>query len=155
MSSRLYDEDFYSWTQEQAQLLRQAATLRRNAPPGVDWELLAEEIEDLGRDKLEELFSRYVVLLKHLLKWRCQPLHRSGSWESSIKEQRYRVERLIRKNPGVKPKRAEEYAEAYDLAREGASRETGLRPETFPTDNPFTLAQAESPDFWPEAESEA
>ena len=44
----LYEEDFYAWTQRQAELLR------RLAPVGneLDMEHIAEEIEDLGRSDL-------------------------------------------------------------------------------------------------------
>lgn len=41
----LYDEDFWSWTQEQA-----GALLRRDLD-AIDWENLIEEIETLGRSE--------------------------------------------------------------------------------------------------------
>ena len=44
-----YDEDFYAWTQNQAQALRRAGAERNNAP--VDWENVAEEIESMGRSQ--------------------------------------------------------------------------------------------------------
>jgi hypothetical protein len=149
--SNLYEQDFYSWTQEQAALLRRAAELRLNAPPGLDWEHVAGEIEQLGKDKLDELYSRYVVLLAHLLKWRHQPGHRGGSRRGSIDEQRSRIARLIRKNPGVRPQRRQEFEEAYEEARTRAIHETGMLAHTFPASCPFTLEQAGDREFWPEA----
>lgn len=152
--STLYDEDFYSWTKAQAALLRQAAKLRLNAPEGADWLNLAEEIEDLGKSRVDELYSRYVILLLHLLKWRNQPEARSSSWLGSIDEQRLRLARLVRNNPGLKPLRDREFEEAYAEAQRAASRETGL-PPAFPTSAPFTRDDAERAGYLPDAWSAA
>jgi hypothetical protein len=43
----LYDEDFVAWAQEQAAALRAAARAGSNLR--LDWQNLAEEIEDLGK----------------------------------------------------------------------------------------------------------
>jgi len=43
----LYDDDFYAWTQEQAELLR-----RGGGASALDIEHIAEEIEDLGKSEL-------------------------------------------------------------------------------------------------------
>ena len=42
----LYDRDFFAWTQDQAAALRRAQRDRIDAP--VDWEHLADELEQLG-----------------------------------------------------------------------------------------------------------
>lgn len=149
--SNLYEQDFYSWTQEQAALLRRAAELRPNDPSGLDWEHLAEEIWGLALSVENELYHRYVVLLVHLLKWRYQAGLQGGSWRGTINEQRRRIARLLRKNPGMKPKRQAEFADAYEEARERAADESGLPLATFPASCPFTLEQAEDREFWPEA----
>jgi ribosomal protein L29 len=149
--STLYEEDFYSWTQAQAAVLRRAAELRLNAPGDADWEHLAEEIEDMGISLERELYSRYRVLLLHLLKWRYQPAMRSSGWEGSIRVQRHEIARLLRKNPGLKPKRPGELEDAYEAARLAAAPETGLAGDIFPTMCPFTLEEVEHADFWPEA----
>src|SRR4051812_29421674 len=57
-----YDEDFYTWTQEQA------AALRRARPNSVDWENLAEEIEDMGNATLSEIEGLVTQIIAHLLK---------------------------------------------------------------------------------------
>ena len=44
----LYDDDFYAWTQEQAALLRRLPAVSNR----LDAELIAEEIEDLGRSEV-------------------------------------------------------------------------------------------------------
>jgi Domain of unknown function DUF29 len=150
----LYERDFFHWTQEQTALLRRAAALRLNAPPGLDWEHIAEEIEQLGKDKLDELNARYVVLVAHLLKWRYQPTRRCGSWRGSINEQRFRIARVLRRNPSIRAQREPEFADAYAEARQRALDETGLPAGLIPGACPFTLADTEDPAFWPLAEDE-
>jgi hypothetical protein len=145
----LHDTDFYGWTQEQAAILRRAAGARLNAPVGLDWEQLAEEVEELGSAKVDELHSRYLVLLCHLLKWRLQPRGRGGSWRGTIGEQRRRLARLLGKNPSLRPKRQAEFADAYADAREAAADESGLALAVFPETCPFTIEQAEDPGYWP------
>ena len=151
--SRLYDEDFYSWTIEQAAALRAAGNARLNTPRVIDWEAVAEEIESMGRSEASELESRYFRLLAHLLKWQHQPDQRSGSWRGTIVEQRTRLARLLQENPGLKPQRAARFSNAYEDARELAAAETGLPIETFPEASPFTIEQATAKDFWPEPEA--
>jgi len=68
MASKLYEQDYYAWTKEQA------AKLRAGRVTEIDLEDLAEEIESMGRSEWYELVNRLAVLLAHLLKWRCQSL---------------------------------------------------------------------------------
>ncbi|HEX6014104.1 MAG TPA: DUF29 domain-containing protein [Geminicoccaceae bacterium] len=150
--STLYQEDFYSWSRAQAAGLRRLAELRLNDLPELDWRELAEEIEDLGRSLERELHSRYVVLLLHLLKWQFQPGYRCGSWQSSITNQRRAIARLLRKNPGLKAKIADEFADAYEPARLRAMSETGFALATFPKRCPFARELVEDEAFWPGGE---
>lgn len=145
-----YDEDVYSWSQEQAAALRQAAASRVNLPTPIDFLNVAEEIESLGISQLRELISRYTVLLAHLLKWRHQADQRSPSWRRTIRTQRTELARLLRLNPGLKAKRAAELAGAFPAAREDAADETGLPLATFPTQCPFTPDEVEDQAFWPD-----
>lgn len=151
----LYEQDFYSWTQEQAAALRRAAALRPNNVPGVDWENVAEEIATLGATQLRELVSRYKVLLLHLLKWRYQPSRRTPGWRRTIRDQRDELEELFRLNPSLAASRADELDRAYKKARRGAAEETGLSVKTFPLVCPFTLEEIEDPDYLPEPEEPA
>ena len=73
----LYDRDFHRWCLEQARALRALSAMRANLAVPLDLEHLAEEIESLGKSQERELFSRYVVILVHLLKWRFQPERRT------------------------------------------------------------------------------
>jgi hypothetical protein len=148
--SRLYEQDFYSWTIEQAEALRAAGNARLNTPRTIDWEAVAEEIESIGRSQASELGSRYYRLLTHLLKWQYQPDQQSGSWRGTIVEQRTRIVRLLKENPGLKPQRAARFADAYEDARKLAAAETGLPIETFPETSPFSLDEAMTEDFYPD-----
>lgn len=144
-----YEDDVYSWSREQAAALRRAAASRINLPEPVDFVNIAEEIESLGISQLNELYSRYRVLLMHLLKWQFQPEKRSPSWRKTIRTQRDLIARLLRQSPGLKSKRHAECTDAYAGAREDAADETGLPPERFPADCPYVPDEIESASFWP------
>jgi hypothetical protein len=148
--AELYDTDLYTWTQRQAAALRRVARERVDTTEPVDWEHVAEEIEDMGKAQARELYSRYLVLLAHLLKWRHQPEQRSGGWRGTIVEQRIQLAKLLRGSPGLKPKRSAEFREAYADARSIAAAETGLPLATFPPHPPYTLDEAMDPAFWPD-----
>jgi len=141
--SELYDQDFYAWTQQQA------AKLRAGDLATLDRERLAEEIEDMGSAKISQIENRLGVLLAHLLKWQRYPEGRCSSWAGTIMEQRERIHRLVRKNPSVKPLLPEAFADAYRDARLIAFTDTGLAPENWPAESPFTLEQALDDGFWP------
>ena len=74
----LHEQDFYAWTQEQA------AKLRASQPAGLDWERLAEEIEDMGSSKITQIENRLGQLLAHLLKWTRYPEGRCNSWAGTV-----------------------------------------------------------------------
>ena len=138
-----YDLDFHAWAVEQAD------AVRRRSANEIDWDNLAEELDSLGRSQKSELHSRYLVLLTHLLKWMCQPGFRSRSWRSTIAEQRRAIAKHLRENPSLQAEESEEFGDAYIAARAEAEAQTGLSPETFPEQPPFSSAQAMSADFWP------
>lgn len=96
-TTTLYDQDFYAWTQQQAELLRSGTWER------LDIDNLVEEIESLGRQQRQELENRLGVLLGHLLKWRFQPDMRSRSRTATIREQRQQIQDLLDDNPSLKP----------------------------------------------------
>src|SRR5436305_1520801 len=121
-----YERDFYSWSLEQARLVREG---RWSA---VDRDNVAEEIESLGREQFNKLESAIRVLLVHMLKWDHQPAQRSRSWTLSIKEQRAELDDVLNDNPGLKPRIAEAIERAYRKAKLQAARETGLDEERFP-----------------------
>ncbi|WP_026793746.1 MULTISPECIES: DUF29 domain-containing protein [Planktothrix] len=142
MNSTTHETDFYAWTNEQVQLLK---TGQLNQ---IDWQNIAEEIEDMGRSEKRQLESRLEVLIMHLLKWQFQPNLRSRSWQLTIKEQRLRLEKILQKNPSLQPNLTEAIEDVYPLATLSAERETGL--SLFPETCPYTLIEILSPEFLPE-----
>jgi len=142
MLKSLYNSDFYAWTQQQAELLRNQYLSE------LDFIHLAEELEDMGRSEKRELASRLEVLLMHLLKWQFQPSLRSRSWQLTLKEQRLRLEQHLAENPSLKAFLPEYLTRAYQLAVIGAEKETGL--STFPSDCPYKLEQIFDSTFLPE-----
>ena len=65
----------------------------------------------MGEEQYDKLESALRVLMLHLLKWDHQPDMRSRSWTLSIREQRRRVLRQLRKNPGLKSRLDEALAD--------------------------------------------
>lgn len=138
-----YDDDFYTWSLEQARLVRDGQWA------GVDRENVAEEIESLGREQFNKLESAFRVLLIHILKWDHQPERRSRSWALSIKEQRLQLEDVIGDNPGLKPRIDEAIARAYRKARVNAAQENGLDEAAFPDRCPYSYDDIVSRTFSP------
>ena len=161
----LYDEDFYAWTQHTADLVR---TGQWHA---IDPEVLAEELESLGKSQKRELENRLEVLVMHLLKWEYQPeLRATGhSWYDTILEQRSQIARLLRDNPSLRPQVPALLVDVYPDARQRARGEMrGGGPRTplgqqdplalieamrldahLPSTCPWRAAQILDKDFWP------
>jgi hypothetical protein len=139
-----YEQDFYSWTQEQASLLRNGQLNSLDIPN------LIEELETMGRSEKRELESRLTVLLLHLLKWQYQEIRRSRSWQLSIDEQRIKFEETLEDNAGLKPKLDEILRRAYRLAVIQASRETNISKSIFPENCPWELNQLIKEDYYPD-----
>jgi hypothetical protein len=139
-----YDTDFYTWTQQQASLLKAGRF------SDADFENIIEEIESMGRSEKRELESRLSVLLLHLLKWKYQPARRSRSWRLSIDEQRIQFIRVLNENPGLKPHLHHVLTSAYELAVVKAAKETRLSEKRFPTECPFEWETLVKAGFYPD-----
>ena len=127
--------DLYSWALRQAELLRAGRLMEIDAAP------IAEEIDDVAEEQYDKLESALRVVMLHLLKWDHQPDKRSRSWTASVREQRRRAERQLRKNPGLRSRLGEALGEANEDARDEASAETGLPLSVFPVQRPFEYAE--------------
>ena len=139
-----YEQDFYSWTQEQAELLKTGRFSE------LDIANLIEEVESMGRSEKRELESRLTILLLHLLKWKYQEVRRGRSWQLSIDEQRIQFEKTLNENPGLKPALDQIIKDAYKLAVIRAARETRISKAVFPERCPWTLAQFIEEGFYPD-----
>lgn len=138
-----YDTDFYAWALHNAQLLREGKFSE------LDVEHLIEELEDMGNNK-QELASRFIILIAHLLKWAYQPSRRSSSWERSIDEQRSQIDLLLQDKPSLKPGLIEAINKAYSRAVKLAAKETKRSKTEFPQECPYTPEQLLDENFYPE-----
>ncbi|MBE9239969.1 DUF29 domain-containing protein [Synechocystis salina] len=139
--SGLYEQDFYAWTQSQAQ------ALNNQQPSLLDWQHLKEEIEALGRQQYRELVSRLAVLLGHLLKWELQPEQRSRSWFLTIREQRRAIRRHLLQNPSLKSRLPQALEDGFEAGVDLALRETNLPIRVFPEVCPYPLARVLQENF--------
>jgi Domain of unknown function DUF29 len=141
-----YERDFFAWTQEQARILRARGTL------GLDWDNLAEEIDSMGRRDRRDLESHLRRIIHHLLKWQVQPERRGRSWRDTLIEQRRQAEKLLKESPSLRSQLVELRDEAYPDAVRDAVSDSGLRPQTFPSNCVFSIDQILDPDYLPEDE---
>ncbi|MCC5615803.1 DUF29 domain-containing protein [Nostoc sp. CHAB 5836] len=139
----LYENDFYTWTQEQANLLRYHQWNQ------LDLLNLIEEIESLGRKERQELRNRLSILIGYLLKWEYQPKQRSRSWLATIRVERREILRLLSENPSLKPYLEEALQESYQNSRDLASGETNLPLSTFPQQCLYLFEEILSDRFYP------
>jgi Domain of unknown function DUF29 len=143
----LHDQDFYTWALETARAIRE----RRFA--GIDWEAVAEELEDMGRSEARALESQLARLLAHLLKWQYQPNQRQlseNSWRATIENARREIRKLLRENPGLKSRLPELFLEAYPQGIDWAVIETNVSRSVFQSTCPWSLEQAMDDGFWPD-----
>ena len=91
------------------------------------------------------------LLLRHLLKWREQPTHRTPSWRRTIRQARRRLLRLGRKNPSLRARLPQMLLDLYPDAREDVADEPGLPSATFSETCPWSFEQIMDVNFLPEA----
>ena len=139
----IYETDHSAWA------LKQAALLRSGHTSALDFEHIAEELEDIMGNNRREMHRRFRVLIGHVLKWQFQPGHRSTSWRSTIRNQRNDIEDMIAESPSLKRLVSEKIASAYPKAVALASDETGLPKTVFPSVCPYTELELLNDEFWP------
>jgi len=120
----LYDEDFYAWTQQQAEALR----THFKGDNRLDVEHLAEEVEDLGKSDLQAVESYVQQIMSHLLK-----LDYSGfdlprqHWRSEVVAFRASMERMM--SPSIARKVKQALPELYGGARSVAAASLDAEPD--------------------------
>ncbi len=139
----LNEVDYHAW------LVEQAAHLRTHRVNELDYEALAEELEDLGRSERRAIESHLKNLLLHLLKWSRQTKRRSRSWRESIDTSRDALIDLLEDSPSLRPHLPVFLERQYPRARRSAATQTGLVETSFPSTCPFTLVQILDREFFP------
>ena len=144
-----YEADFYAWTQDQAQRLRDAAATRLNLP--LDFENLAEEVESMGRSDARAVNSALARIIEHLLKLEYSPAKepRAG-WEDSVSAHRDHALADLNDSPSLYGKidLAGSYRRALITGKRGLARDAIAVPQ-MPPDCPYTVDQLLDPDWWP------
>ncbi len=129
--AQLYDEDFVRWTEVQAKALRDAARAGANLP--LDWENLAEEVEDLGKSRRSELNNRIGTIIEHLLKLECSPaLDPRRGWIRTIARERLHVGDVLKENPSLRQEIGDAIESGIQRSRKLVSLDFQLYDEATP-----------------------
>jgi Domain of unknown function DUF29 len=136
-SDSLYEDDFYAWTQQQAELLRQL----RPAGNELDLENIAEEIEDLGRSDLRAAQSLCEHVIEHFLKLEYSGLEQPADhWRDEIVEWRLQLEKILTRSIEAKLDLPARYRAALRLVRRLERDVPGLA-SRLPAECPYQLDQ--------------
>jgi hypothetical protein len=137
MDRALYDDDFYAWTQEQAELLRQGSAESNR----LDFDLIAEEIEDLGKSELHTVQSLCERIIEHLLKLEYSGLAEPvRHWRREIAEWRVQLRRKSTRSILAKLDLANRYRTALHLLQYLEDDIPGLMARV-PAECPYSLDQ--------------
>ena len=122
----LYEEDFYAWTQQQAEALR----THFKGDNRLDVEHLAEEIEDLGKSDLHAVESYIENVIEHLLKldysgWTGARSH----WRAEVDAFRASIERKT--TPRIRQQVEARLEALYERARRAAAGSLHQREPDF------------------------
>jgi hypothetical protein len=149
-----YDDDFYAWTQYQAEVLRSMPTPDNR----FDRENVAEEIEDLGKNYRDAVRSQVRRILEHFLKLAHSPAGdpRYG-WMGSIAEARAQLDDKL--SATLRQDIETALPRLYRNARKQA--ELGLHEfkeaaaaVSLPAECPYTVDQILADDWYPDPPGE-
>jgi hypothetical protein len=98
----LYEEDTVAWAENQAAALRAVAHGGSNQE--LDWENLAEEIEDLAKSQRRSLRGHIRNIIEHLIKLEHSPADRPHrNWRVSIINSRIKADDRLAESPSLRP----------------------------------------------------
>ena len=151
-----YDDDFYAWTQYQAEVLR---TLR-TPDNRFDREHLAEEIEDLGKSERDAVRSQVRRILLHFLKLAHSPARDPRfDWMDSIVEARGELADKL--SPSLR-RDIEDRSDRGLRGLPASRRRSNLRgygehaaARSLPAECPYTIDQILAEDWYPEPADDA
>lgn len=132
-SADLYERDFVAWTEEQAARIRAAAGTHPNLL--IDWDRVAEEIEDLGKSTARELRSRLTTIIEHLLKLQHSPAEEPrGGWAGTVVRARAEAEDLLEESPSLRARLDALLRQANRAAARAVGTELEARREIGPAE---------------------
>lgn len=146
---KLYEEDYVCWLDETVE------QLRNKDSENLDWEHLIEEIEGLGNEQRRKVDSYLKQLLIHLLLyqyWLSEKERCAKGWEDEIANFRDELEDLF-KSKKLYNYCLEQIEQIYQKVKRRAIQKTGLTPNNFPDQCPYTIEQILDFYFLPKDES--
>jgi hypothetical protein len=144
-----YEDDFYAWTQYQAEVLRALRTDDNR----FDREHLAEEVEDLGSNQREAVRSQVRRILLHFLKLAHSPAADPRSdWMNSVDDARAEIEDRL--SPSLRRDIEESLPRLYNKVKKSAARDLAHYGEhaaaaSIPAQCPYSLDQILAEDWYP------
>jgi Domain of unknown function DUF29 len=142
---QLYERDYYSWAREQARALRQRRIEQ------IDWENLAEEVDDLAGRHADALESHCETLIEHLLKLGHASAQTTKNdlrlWRASVQNARHTMKLLLKRHPGLRAHTEELFNDAWPIGRNNALAKLGLDDDKIPESPSFTFQQAIDENF--------
>jgi Domain of unknown function DUF29 len=143
----LYERDYHLWAQEQARALRD------HRLDQIDWENLAEEVDDLARRDADALEGQCETLIDHLLKIAFAPesfrKNNLRLWRLSIRNARHEIGTLLRHNPSFHARADELFGDAWPAARNNAVAKLDFDDDAIPQAPFFKFEQAVDDKFEP------
>jgi Domain of unknown function DUF29 len=145
-----YDDDFYAWTQYQAEVLRTMAVTDNR----FDRENVVEEIETLGRSERDAVRSQIRRIIEHLLKLAYSPAEPPRfDWSETVLDARQTLSDKI--SPTLRRDAEQNLDKLYADGRKRAS--AGLRrhgepsaADALPQTCPYSLDDIIRDDWYPE-----
>ncbi len=126
-----YEQDSYGWAMQQIDLLRAE---RRDE---LDLPHLAQTLAGLVAQERAKLKAVVEQILEALLKWDQSPEPRNRAWGVTIQQQRRRVLKQIRRQPGLMAAEPEITRDAYRVARAAVTGDLELDDEALPRSCPY------------------
>jgi Domain of unknown function DUF29 len=148
--SDLYDTDLVAWAE------RQAKALRRRADNEIDWDNVAEEIEDLAASRKREVRTWLRRICEHLLKWehhqRTQPDDNYPilGRRDELTEFRLQLTELLEESPSLRRGADEALPRQFAQARQSLERKMGASLVLRDDNGLWSLDQVLSLDFMPD-----
>lgn len=145
--SALYQNDVYRWTEQQAELLRKGRL------EDLDVANLAEEIEDLGANLRNTVFSRTEQIIRHLLKLEYSMADEPRRlWRRSVRDQRDELD--LRLTGTLRNLLEDTLPTRYARARRRANEDLAEHKEqvNLPAACPYSLDEILAHDWFPERE---
>lgn len=144
-----YEDDFYAWTQHQAEVLRTMPVSDNR----FDREHVAEEIEDLGKSERDAISSQIRRIIEHFLQLAYSPAQQPRfDWMHSISDARAALEDKL--SPTLRRDIGATLEKLYAQARRNATlllRNFGEQgaAQAFPDRSPYSVEEICRQDWYP------